>query len=138
MGWISADKLCALQVLVKDIVAESVSSNAEPILPERISIVKSELKRRRLREKIFPSAEFFSDPAWDILLELFAADQDGVRLSVSSIGVESEISPSTVVRWLSFLERHNLVERFADANDKRRQWIGLTQTARNLMIEYFS
>ncbi len=41
---------------------------------------------RRARDKLFP-AEYFSDHGWDILLELFQAQQSGRKIQTSALGL---------------------------------------------------
>jgi hypothetical protein len=78
--------------------------HAEPLgLAEQ---VRSLLRFRRAREDAF-GHELFSDPAWDILLELFSA-----KLRRRSVDIESlvHIAPASVLaRWVNVLMEHGLV-----------------------------
>lgn len=68
--------------------------------------IRSILEIRRRRSAAFGS-DLFSDPAWDILLELLAAElgRREVRLSdLTSIG-----RPSTIARWVAALEQRGLI-----------------------------
>src|SRR5437762_5630979 len=56
------------------------------------------LKGRRKRNDFF-DATLFADPAWDILLELYAAELGQRRLSVSSLGLCAAIPATTALRW---------------------------------------
>src|SRR5437899_12878981 len=60
--------------------------------------------RARTRRKQFFKASLFSDPAWDILLDLFAAEQEGRRVTVSVVGLGSGIPQTTALRWINALE----------------------------------
>ena len=78
--------------------------HAEPVgLAEQVT---SLLRLRRAREDAF-GHELFSDPAWDILLELFSAR---LRRRSVSLGSLNHVAPaSVVVRWVSVLVERGLV-----------------------------
>ena len=64
------------------------------------------MEMRRRRSAVFGEG-LFSDPAWDILLELFAAELDGRGLGLPDL---AHIAPrSTLARWLTALEERGLV-----------------------------
>src|SRR3954451_9357535 len=56
--------------------------------------VRSILKARRMRARFF-EAELFADPAWDVLLELYAAQIGQYRISVSSLCIGAAVPPTT-------------------------------------------
>jgi DNA-binding MarR family transcriptional regulator len=99
---------------------------------------RAEARRRLDRREVFGQFDMLSDPAWDILLELYIADATGSPLYASVIGSEAEIPQSTALRWLTVLEKSGLVRRRHDVFDKRRQWVGLTPRGRTLMERHFS
>lgn len=101
--------------------------------------VRDEQVRRNNRHKLLGvSRDLFSDPAWDLLLELYAARLDHKRLSSSTMGLEAGIAQSTALRWLGFLASLGLIERKQDPTDKRRQWVALTDRAATGMRRCFS
>lgn len=51
---------------------------------------------RRLREEVL-GAHLFSDPAWDILLDVYAADARGEKIQISSLSPMSNV-PSSAAR----------------------------------------
>ncbi|WP_156839397.1 MarR family transcriptional regulator [Novosphingobium aquimarinum] len=51
---------------------------------------------RRRRPKIFANEDLFGEPAWDILLDLFIAEKERRRVSVTSACIGSAV-PSTKV-----------------------------------------
>ena len=68
--------------------------------------LRSIMEMRRRRSTVFGEG-LFSDPAWDILLELFAAELDGRRLGLTDL---AHIAPrSTLARWLTALEERGLL-----------------------------
>ncbi len=74
--------------------------------------------------------DLFHDPAWNMLLDCYASDLDGRRISVSDACVASGVPHTTALRWLRVLEERGLVERKDDINDRRRAFISLTSQAR--------
>jgi len=97
---------------------------------------RSEIRARAARAQFF-KASLFSDPAWDILLELFAAEQEGRRVSISAAGLTAEIPLTTALRWIAALEREELVDRAGDPTDARRTFLKLTDKGLRAMTLYF-
>ena len=84
-----------------------------------------EMKLRRLRNKQFPGG-YFSDFAWDILLDLDKAAREGRRFVVSDAGADAGVPLTTAVRYIAKLERDGYIERETDPNDRRRTFVSLT------------
>ena len=99
---------------------------------------RAEVKRRTDRRALFGVYDVLSDPAWDILLELYISGLTGNGLYASVVGAEVGIPQSTTLRWLNVLEKMGLVRRNIDPFDKRRQWVGLTPRACTLMERQFA
>lgn len=95
------------------------------------------LRARRERGR-FLGHDLFADPAWDILLELFAAEADGRKISVSGVCASAALSATTGLRWLGKLERAGLVVRHSDPLDRRRSWVHLSPTAIAALQHYFA
>jgi len=98
-------------------------------------LVKEILRSRRRREKIF-GGELFGEPAWDILLELYAAEWTQQRLSVNGACCVSAVPETTALRWIVRLEKEGWVERKDDPLDKRRKWLALTGRGLAAMRDY--
>src|SRR5690606_36994844 len=90
---------------------------------------------RRLRDQHFPSVEV-AEPKWDILLDLFVQTVAGQPVSVSSACVAADVPNTTALRAVSQLADDGLIERRADALDKRRTWLVLTAHAKKAMVQY--
>jgi DNA-binding MarR family transcriptional regulator len=99
--------------------------------------IRGILQARLERNSFFPG-ELFSDPAWDMLLDLYAAELSQVRVSVTSLCIASNAPTSTALRWISTLERENLIERRADPLDGRRFFLSLTRQAVERFERYFA
>lgn len=90
--------------------------------------IRGAIKARRMRDQFFEPA-LFADPAWDMLLDLFAARLEHARVSVSSLCIAAAVPPTTALRWISTLSEAGLIEREADPLDKRRAFIALSEEA---------
>lgn len=73
------------------------------------------------------------EPAWDILLDLFASETEGRAISVSSACIASGVPPTTALRHLAKLESSGLAIRVPAEGDRRRWNIGLTDEGRACM-----
>lgn len=100
-----------------------------------LRIAKWWLKARRLREEVF-GADMFSDPAWDILLDLYAADAKGERVQITSLSVAARVPHSTAIRWARIMTRAGLLIRERDPKDGRRIHISLSPETRKMMKDY--
>lgn len=107
--------------------------------PARVdsAMVRRMLRERRMREQFF-AAELFADPAWDMLLDLYAAKLEGHPVAVSSLCIAAAVPATTALRWIKTMTDTGLLERQADPRDGRRIFIGLTDTATLAMDRYFS
>ncbi|HEY0622457.1 winged helix DNA-binding protein [Sphingomonas sp.] len=98
--------------------------------------VRSTIRARRLRDQHF-APELFADPAWDMLLDLYAARLEGRRVSVSSLCIAAAVPPTTALRWIGTMHDAGLFGREPDPTDKRRAHITLTDRAAAAMRGYF-
>ncbi|WOE76398.1 hypothetical protein [Alterisphingorhabdus coralli] len=80
---------------------------------------------RRKRDESFAEG-YFSDPCWDILLELYISHASGQELSTSYIGYPAKIPLTTGLRQLDILQSDELIYRRKDSEDARRTIVGLT------------
>lgn len=94
--------------------------------------VRSIIRARRLRDQFFRGG-LFADPAWDMLLDLFAARLEGTRVAVSSLCIAAAVPATTALRWIKALTDRGLFVRSADPQDGRRVYIALSdEVARSL------
>jgi hypothetical protein len=87
--------------------------------------IRAVIRARRLRAQFF-AGELFADPAWDMLLDLFAAWLEQRQVSVSSLCIAAAVPPTTALRWIGTLHDAGLFERQADPSDRRRAYIALS------------
>ena len=90
---------------------------------------------RRTRASLFGGG-IFSDPAWDVLLTLYIARLEQIRLKVSNLLEESGVPSTTGLRWLCALTEKGLVTRKANPMDARSSFVELTDVGALTMSSY--
>ncbi|PKQ00179.1 MAG: MarR family transcriptional regulator [Alphaproteobacteria bacterium HGW-Alphaproteobacteria-13] len=98
--------------------------------------VRRMLRQRRMREQYFP-ADLFADPAWDMLLDLYAARLEHHPVSVSSLCIAAAVPATTALRWIKTMTDAGLFVRESDPQDGRRIFIALADGASEAMARYF-
>lgn len=81
--------------------------------------------------------QMFSDPAWDMLVQLYAHDLAQRRITLSKLCAVARVATATGQRWIRQLEHSGHVERAADPLDARKCRIQLTYSGRAEMEAYF-
>ena len=82
---------------------------------------------RQARSRLFP-ASMFSDPAWDMLIALYIADQ---APAAADLARSISASVTTAMRWIEILEAHKFIVREQSPTDRRAHTIRLSEQARN-------
>lgn len=103
---------------------------------QRAKAVRRMLRQRRMREQYFP-ADLFADPAWDMLLDLYAARLERQPVSVSSLCIAAAVPATTALRWIKTMTDAGLFLREADPHDGRRIFIALAEGACDALARYF-
>ncbi len=100
---------------------------------------KALYRARRQRERYFDTLTgAFSEPAWDLMLDLFIAGREGRRVSVSSAAIAADVPSTTALRWIGMLEGEGIIVREADIVDRRRSWLRLGEAASLQMERYIT
>ena len=89
-------------------------------------IARTVFDARSERDEHFKPNRIFSDPAWDLILELYILRHEDKRMPVSCAGVAANTPATTALRWVTVLEHAGLVMRIPDTLDSRRHFIDLT------------
>ncbi len=104
---------------------------------QRAEAVRRLIRARRMREQYFPS-DMFADPAWDMLLDLYAAKLERAQVSVSSLCIAAAVPATTALRWIKSMTDTGLFVREADPHDGRRVFIALGDRAKAALDTYFA
>lgn len=102
----------------------------------RAKFVRRLIRHRRRREHHFP-ADIFADPAWDMMLDLYAAHYERREISVSSLCIAAAVPATTALRWIKLMVDEGRFVRIADPDDGRRIIVRLSDEARLQLDEYF-
>lgn len=114
----------------------TAATEADPAKLARAADIRERIRTRRLRESYFP-ADCFADPAWDMMLDLYAAHYEGVRVSVSSLCIAASVPATTALRRIKQLTAQGLFVRDHDPIDGRRVFIRLSEDAKGRLDRYF-
>ena len=93
-----------------------------------LALAKALVACRRRRDKAL-GKELFSDPAWDILLDLFVAQSENRDVAIGSACIAAAVPFSSARRWCQLLEKRELLYRTRDPRDGRRVFLRLTGDA---------
>jgi DNA-binding MarR family transcriptional regulator len=110
---------------------------APPLEGDRVDpqALRRLIRARRQRERQFGMG-LFEDPAWDMMLDLYAAHLEDTKVSVSSLCIAAAVPPTTALRWIGRMISAGLFLRAADPEDRRRALMTLTDRARTGMAAY--
>ena len=108
-------------------------SSVEPSAhADLLSRARGLLHMRRLRTRHFTRV-MFAEPAWDILLLLYVTDASEGRQTIGHVAELVEAPLTTVLRWVGYLEKEQLVTRQDHATDRRIVFIRLTDKGRECL-----
>jgi hypothetical protein len=127
---IDRDQLYQLSTDLRQLADLMIQANQRPPpepAPPTASHVRSIIRARRLREKCLDDG-IFADPAWDMLLDLFAARLEQRSVSVSSLCVAAAVPATTALRWIDLLHLKGHVIKLADPKDRRRVFVAITDS----------
>ena len=97
--------------------------------------VRQVIRARRLRDRHFGKG-LFEDPAWDMMLDLFAAQLERAQVSVSSLCIAAAVPSTTALRWIARMTEAGLFERQPDPFDRRRAFMALSPSGLEGMRGY--
>lgn len=104
---------------------------------ELLQAIRRAIRERAARKNFIPSEFVTGEPSWDILLDLAGYTLEGKRVSISSACIASGVPHTTALRWISIMEKANLIEREVDERDSRRTFLNLTELAFDAITNYF-
>ncbi|WCT74213.1 hypothetical protein PQ455_02995 [Sphingomonas naphthae] len=101
--------------------------------PVTVSALGRDLYKVSRRFEQLVGAHMAANPVWNMMLDLLVAEEDGTRVSVTSLCIASGEPTTSALRHISQLERLGWVTRVADDTDHRRSWVSLTGEAADKM-----
>ena len=109
-------------------------------LPEQnLTIIAENMYRLRRRRDALMAARFggdiFSDPAWDIILDLYIHNSRNQDVSVTSVCSASMVPITTALRYITLLSERGLIERSKNPKDGRSYLLRLSPEAIRIIEE---
>jgi hypothetical protein len=117
-----------------EIIQAGVRPDATDINHRR-SEIRRLLRERSTRTEFFHT-DYFSEAAWDMLLDLTLARLEQRSTCVTSLCVAASVPVTTALRWIAKLEDQGMVLRRPDPKDHRRSYLDMSDFAYDLMIRY--
>src|SRR5690348_18368313 len=102
----------AAEVWAGDSVCVSVVQSSELVRFARFIFRARANRTRHFKQSMF------GEPAWDMLLSLYATEES-MRMSIGQLCSYSGSPPTTALRWLDYLEREEFVLRRPHPRDAR-------------------
>lgn len=110
--------------------------------PNLTAIAEKIYRVRRRRDALMTArfgGEIFSDPAWDIILDLYIHNSKNQDVSVTSVCAASMVPITTALRYVTVLSERGLIERSKNPKDGRSYLLRLSSEAirivENLLID---
>jgi DNA-binding MarR family transcriptional regulator len=123
----------AVQELTKHLSLSQPVAASEPEPPTStetaesaaLAAAKRLLVMRRGRDRTLGPG-LSTDPAWDMLVELYVAHAAGTGISVGNACIASGVPITSALRWCEDLQKRGMVTRQRDCTDRRRVLLRLT------------
>jgi|AraplaCL_Cvi_mCL_1032061.scaffolds.fasta_scaffold00043_13 DNA-binding MarR family transcriptional regulator len=96
---------------------------------ELLAVVAKRIIRLRKKKASMFDQGIFSEPAWDMMLDLFIEESMGRDVPLTSVAIASRVPLTTALRYLKVMENQKLVNRFPHSRDGRVSHVRLTEDA---------
>ncbi len=97
---------------------------------------KHELRWRLARAEYF-GTDFFTDPAWDVLLLLYSEEVRSGEMASSEFD-RLGLPRTTIERWLEALDQRGLIRSSRDDANGLIRRVSLTERTRETLFNYFA
>ena len=96
-----------------------------------------DILRLRKAAKTYFGKAVLSEPAWNLILALYASENSARGCHVGTVGARADIPNTTTLRWFGKLQRAGFVSLARDKDDKRAVRVELTAKAHDAMHRSF-
>ena len=111
--------------------------DVDPTTPTELDRARALMHQQQARSAAFaPVRALFHDPAWDILLGLFIAYEEGTPVTIDGVRATTGLSEVAVRRWLLTLEHRGLVTGSPQTATLSQRSLGLTDEALTRMLQF--
>jgi DNA-binding MarR family transcriptional regulator len=104
---------------------------------ELLSTARFHSNARRVRDRLF-GRDLFPNPAWNILLDLYIAGEEGRNVTIKSGCSAAGVPQSTALRHIAHLIEVRLAIRRQHPTDARSAYLKLSERGRAKMVEFLS
>lgn len=122
--------------MTRTIEHEAASATATgasvPHVPNILALAQKARQLRSIMSACLPR-HMFVDPAWDMMLDLLIATEQGESLHVKDLVILSGEAPASAMRRIQRLQQADLLCRHPDPDDHRRVRVRLTMKGYNSM-----
>lgn len=118
-----------------ELVRTHPDGNDDAAARDLVAIAELLLDQRARRAEHLP-ADLFHEPAWDMLLALFIAQERRQTMNVKSLVACASAPVTTSQRWIDHLHKLRLIERVTDPEDRRRIEVSLSEAGTRSMCDY--
>lgn len=115
--------------------AHPIGSDAAMGVPTAAQVRRYIVARR---ERNLMGEGLFSDPAWDMLLELFASSLEGQEVTVTVACNAAGCPPTTGLRYLRLMHDAGLIHRRDHWRDMRMKVISITDEGRDFVQTFLT
>lgn len=113
-------------LLGRDQAACDAALKDQMLKAHRLTTCKKIYDLLRSRDQVFKTPNLFSDPAWDILLDLYLNQALNKQVAKTNDVVGRSSAHAVAMRWLLVLKKEGLITWADDPVDGRRQLVTLT------------
>lgn len=114
------------------------AASLAPVDDNELLKITRKLVRMREQRGQFLNPALFSDPMWDILLDLTSARLEQKTVPVSAVCQAAGVPMSTALRQIRSLVDMGLIRRWSDPLDRRRDLLAINDEAMAAMRQYLT
>lgn len=101
---------------------------------EALAVAIRAVRCRRRRDRML-GGELFTDPLWNVLLDLYIAEGQSRQVSISSACIATGVPPTSALRCCRMIEERGFAIREPDPADRRRIFLRLTASCHESMTQ---
>ncbi|HEY0014123.1 MAG TPA: hypothetical protein VGB79_14875 [Allosphingosinicella sp.] len=138
-----ADEAACLLALTSELgrLAGQIAKAARPLASDGrtpdAAFVRRLIRARRERAATF-GADLFSDPAWDMMLDLLAARLERRVVETSSLCIAAGVPSTTALRLVRLMTERGLFVRSANPRDGRGVLVALSDDAAERLLAHLA
>jgi len=120
----------------QEAIPECSLDSAQTDCNKLIAVAKLVQVLRHSRALHFSKA-MFGEPAWDLLVALYIAEEQSWKPTLSTLANDAGKPVSTALRWIDYLDKRKLIRREPSSTDRRTIVVTLSEQGREALQSYF-